>query len=240
MSFLAPLFEIQDLDLAADAARGRISTLPERARAPELERKRAEIDAALAAAEAERAARGEEEERLGREVTQVARDIEHAEVERYSGKRFDQDEAKAHDASQAALRAKQAELEEQEMALLEAMEEIEARFEEQTAARAANRAEAEKVQSAIQQAEAEVEVELARILTARGQIESRVPDAIRNAYERLRQQSRSGGRGAAGLAEGRCTACRIKLPSLEYSRMQAEPEDALIQCPQCRRVLVRE
>lgn len=239
MSFLAPLLEVQDLDLAADAAQTRSAKLPEREAIPLLEAKLVEIDSKLAAANAERAEKQTEEEQIGEEVTQVARDIEAAEVERYSGKRKNQDEAAAHTASQKRLHEKQTSLEEREMELLEEIEPVESRIEEQESARAANRAESEKVADAIRKVEGEVSAELERFADARAKIAESIPIKLLSAYERVRAQAQRGGRGAAKLAEGRCGGCRIKLPSLERTRMMAEPEEALIQCPQCRRVLVR-
>lgn len=239
MSFLSPLLEVQELDLAADAARKRSEDLPERSRLPQLVAEGVAIEKRLSAARADRAAREAEEAELGRAVSQIARDIESAEVERYSGKRFDQDEAKAHEKSQRELHEKQAGLEEQEMALLEAIEEIDARIEGEEAARVAHRAEVARMEEAIRKVEAEVEMELARLTEARQAICRGIPEEVMTAYERVRAQAQKAGRGAATLSEGRCGGCRIRLPSLEKTRMMAEPETALIQCPQCRRVLVR-
>ena len=58
-------------------------------------------------------------------------------------------------------------------------------------------------------------------------------------YDRLRTKERLGGRAAARLADGSCEGCRVRLPVLEYNKMKAEPEDALLCCPRCARVLVR-
>jgi predicted nucleic acid-binding Zn-ribbon protein len=239
MSFLAPLLEVQDLDLAADAARLRSAKLPERETLPLLESKLVEIDSLLAAANAERAERQTEEEVIGREVAQIVRDVEAAEVERYSGKRKNQDEAAAHNESQERLRVRKSELEDREMELLEEIESIERRVEDQESARASNRADSEKVREAIFKVDGEVVVELERLSANREKIGTGVPEPLLTAYERIRAQPQRAGRGAAMLADGRCGGCRIKLPSLEKTRMLAEPEDALIQCPQCRRVLVR-
>jgi predicted nucleic acid-binding Zn-ribbon protein len=239
MSFLAPLLEVQDLDLAADAARTRSAKLPEREAMPLLEARLAEIDSGLAAENAVRAERQVEEEQIGREVSQVARDIEAAEIERYSGMRKNQDEAAAHAESQQRLHEKQISLEEREMELLEEIEAVESRIQEQESARATNRAESEKVVEAIRKVDGEVSAELGRLAVAREKIAKSVPTDLLSTYERVRAQAQKGGRGAALLSEGRCGACRIKLPSLERTRMLAEPEEALIQCPQCRRVLVR-
>jgi predicted nucleic acid-binding Zn-ribbon protein len=239
MSLLAPLLEVQDLDLAADAALLRSAKLPERERLPLLESKLVEIESLLAAANAERAERQAEEEVIGGEVAQIVRDVEAAEVERYSGKRKNQDEAAAHKESQERLRTRQSELEDREMELLEEIESIERRVEDHESARASNRADIEKVLEAILKAEGEVAVELERLSASREKIGTGVPEPLLTAYERIRAQPQKAGRGAAMLADGRCGGCRIKLPSLEKTRMLAEPEDALIQCPQCRRVLVR-
>lgn len=239
MSFLAPLLEIQTLDLTADAARKRSAELSEREALPVVATKLVEIEARLAAARADRALRETEEEELGVAVSQIVKDIEAAEVERYSGKRKNQDEAADHKASQEKLHEKQEAFEEQEMELLEAIEAIDERIRTEEAARSANRADAERIEEAIRKVENEVSLELDRLAQERQGIMANVPDDILSTYDRVRAQARKGGRGAAVLADSRCGGCRIKLPSLEKTKMLAAPEDALIQCPQCRRVLVR-
>jgi predicted nucleic acid-binding Zn-ribbon protein len=239
MSFLAPLLEVQELDVAADAARRRSEELPEREAIPALAGKLREIEAGLATATAERSEKETEEVQIASEVTQVARDIETAEVERYSGKRKNQDEAADHDASQQRLRERQSELEEREMALLEEIEAVDERIAQAEAARSANSAESERVGELVRKVEADVVVETARLGEEREKILGKVPAAVLATYERVRSQPQKGGRGAALLEVGRCGGCRIKLPSLEKTRMMAEPEDTVIQCPQCRRVLVR-
>ena len=239
MSLLAPLIEIQDLDVAADAARARSEALPERELLPRLEHAIGEIDQQLIAARAERSGLEAEEERLGLEVAQIAREIEDAELERYSGQHKNRADASEHDESQRLRRERQSTLEESEMELLETIEALEARIADQDAARRDRLAELEKAHEAIATVEGEVSLELERLAEARTTIAPRVPSEILTAYERVRDQPRAHGKGAALLTEGRCTGCRIKLPSLEKTRMLAEPEDALIQCPQCRRVLVR-
>lgn len=240
MSILAPLLETQELDLATDAVRKRADELSERAMLPKLAGKITRAQELLAA---ERAKRGEleaTEHALGASVSQVVREIEAAEVERYSGKRKGRDGAAEHDASQQALRDKQGELEEQEMELLESIEAVEARILEVEARIAAYHSEQQLLTEALRKAEGEIEAEIARLSSARSTLTAPIPPVVVAAYERVRAQPRSGGRGATLLADGRCTGCRIQLPSLERKRMLAEPEEALIQCPQCRRVLVRE
>lgn len=240
MSLLAPLLQIQELDLAADVLRQKAEGLPERAALPKLAKKLVAIDAELAKIRTAGQARVKEEAELGRAVSQVAKDIEAAEVERYSGKRIDRDQAAEHKKSQAALREKQSEYEEQELELLLAIEELEAALNKANAERAENLAETEKANAALAKAEAEIQLEIAGLMQEREGLMEGIPAPVLSTYDRVRAQERARGRGVAPLEEGRCTGCRIKLPSVEYRKMIAEPEEALLQCPQCRRVLIRQ
>lgn len=240
MSFLAPLLAAQDLDLEVDDAHRREAGLPERQKLPVIAEKVAALDAELAGVRARRAELEAEEHALGEAVAEIVRALEAADLERYSGKRKDRDAAKAHDAAQQALREKQSGLEEQEMVLLETIEEVDARIVELESTIGGHRAAAAELTESLRQAVAEIQAEVARISEARAALVEKLPAEVLKGYERVRAQPRSGGRGATGLVDGRCTGCRIQLPSLEKRRMLAEPEDALLQCPQCRRVLVRE
>ena len=239
MSLLAPLLDIQELDLAADGARKRSETLPEREQIPLLAARLAEIDARMSTCQVERAQLQTEEEELGTEVSEIVRDLEAAEVERYSGKRFDRDEAKAHDDSQLRLRERKESIEERELELLEALEDVEGRIEAEQTQRVANRDESESATESIKKVEAEVAAELERLAESRLALVPSIPENILVAYDRVRSQPRAGGRATAALASGNCGACGIMLPSHEHTKMLSEPEDALIQCPQCRRILVR-
>ncbi len=244
MAVLAALLEIQELDLAADAARRRSDELVEREALPRVAAALSKSEADLASVRTERAEAEAREEALATRVAEIAKAIEAAELERYSGKKDfgnqkDRDEAAAHAASQQALREEQTQLEEEELSLLESIEAIDARIADCESEIAGHREEGEKLAAAIGQVEREVEAERSRLAISREALAGSVPDEIRTVYERIRAQPRSGGRGATRLLEGRCGGCRIELPSLERKRMLAEPEDALIQCPQCRRVLVR-
>jgi predicted nucleic acid-binding Zn-ribbon protein len=239
MSFLAPLLEVQDLDRAADAARKRALEISERAAVPLVGKKIVEAETQLVAARGERAELETAEGELEQAVAQIAKDIEAAELERYSGKRKDRDAAVAHDASQQVLREKQESLEDQELELLESIEAVEARIDQRESALSLARAESVQIAEAIRKVETEVDGEVAGLGTSRAAITEKVPAPVLAAYEKVRAQPRSGGRGATSLTDGRCMGCRIQLPSLVKSRMLAEEEDALIQCPQCRKVLVR-
>ncbi len=239
MSAFAALLEVQDLDLAADAVRADFENLPERDRLAPLEGAIADLERAIDEARSARGQLQEDEARLAAEVSQLARDIEAAELERYSGRRLDRDDARAHDEAQQARRERQSSLEESELARLEEIEVAEAGIADQESQRSAHRDEIDSIRAKIERAREETEAALARLAESRLELLPGVPDEVLAAYERVRGQARSGGKGAARLVDGSCLGCGIKLPSLEKKRMTGAPDDALLQCPQCRRVLVR-
>ena len=57
------------------------------------------------------------------------------------------------------------------------------------------------------------------------------------AYELTRTQM--GGIGAARLLGNRCEGCHLEIPSAELEAVRRAPEDAVVTCPECGRILVR-
>ena len=58
-------------------------------------------------------------------------------------------------------------------------------------------------------------------------------------YERVRTSMNGGGVGAAALQDGRCEGCRMPLAPTEIARISSLGADAVVQCDECRRILVR-
>ena len=160
MSILAPLIEIQEIDLAADAARLRSKELTERKSLPTVEAEILQLEATLATIREGQQRQESVEEELGTEVARIAREIEAAELKRYSGGHLDREESQAHDEAQALLREQQATLEQNELECLETLETLENRFGELEATATAKRAETERLREAIAKVESEVATEL--------------------------------------------------------------------------------
>lgn len=236
---LVPLLDVQSLDLEVLAAEARARALPERALLREASREIAQVEAAREALAAEVAQLEAHERALGEAVEQLARDIESAEVDRYSGKQKSRDEAATHEKAQSARRLRQSELEEEQMALLVSIEDAASRRQDLEERIDSIRGEAERATAHVREVEAEVAGLVSTHVAAKEKLVAGLPSEVLVAYERVRTQERKAGRGAAPLGEGHCGACRIKLPSLEYRRMTEAEAGALLQCPQCRRVLVR-
>ena len=63
-----------------------------------------------------------------------------------------------------------------------------------------------------------------------------LPAVMVTVYERLRGRL---GSGAASLVEGRCDGCRMPMAPSEVYALLLRPAEEMLRCPQCERILVR-
>jgi predicted nucleic acid-binding Zn-ribbon protein len=64
-----------------------------------------------------------------------------------------------------------------------------------------------------------------------------LPEQLRTLYERLRAQL--GGVGAGRIQRGRCGGCQLDIGAADLARMAAAPDDEVLRCEECNRILVR-
>jgi len=64
-----------------------------------------------------------------------------------------------------------------------------------------------------------------------------IPDQLMAVYERMRAQL--GGVGAAALRRRRCEGCRLELTEADLTEIRSAPDDEVLRCPECNRILVR-
>lgn len=64
-----------------------------------------------------------------------------------------------------------------------------------------------------------------------------VPADLLALYDKLRDGK--GGIGAAALRQRQCGGCRLSLDNAELAVIKAAPEDQVIRCEECQRILVR-
>jgi predicted nucleic acid-binding Zn-ribbon protein len=63
-----------------------------------------------------------------------------------------------------------------------------------------------------------------------------VPDDLIALYDKVRSQY---GVGAAALRARRCEGCRLEINGADLRELKAAPEDEVLRCPECSRILVR-
>ncbi len=134
------------------------------------------------------------------------------------------------------LSARQAQFEEDEIALLEEEEPFDSQLLEHEAAAAALATDAARLNAAVAEAEAAISVSIASEEALRAESASRLPDELAVRYEGLRK--RLGGVGAARLVGDRCDGCHLTLSSVEVERIRRLPAEEFATCAQCDRILV--
>jgi hypothetical protein len=71
----------------------------------------------------------------------------------------------------------------------------------------------------------------------RGPLVAELPADLLALYEKIR--AAAGGIGAAMLRARRCEGCRIELSGSDLSTVATAPDDEVVRCEECRRILVR-
>jgi predicted nucleic acid-binding Zn-ribbon protein len=84
---------------------------------------------------------------------------------------------------------------------------------------------------------AELDAEASRVVGGREDVVAGLGDDLAALYEKIRAMS--SGVAAAELKHRRCGGCRLELGSVDLDRIRKAPEDEVIRCEECRRILVR-
>lgn len=98
------------------------------------------------------------------------------------------------------------------------------------------RQQASSATSALAEVEASIDAGLSDIASSREQLVSSLPPALVSRYEHVRAKL---GVAAAMLTGSRCEGCHLDLSPAEVDEVRRAPADALPDCPQCGRLLVR-
>ena len=239
MSLLSPLLDLQDLDLARDRLGVERAALPERAAILASRATAEQLDADHGVMVEQCRALSASEHELGDEVSAVAARAKDVEATLYSGTVRASKELTALQEEIRLHGVRQSELEGRELELLEEIDRVDRTMAENRAAHTRTCAELAHLTDALTLAEQAIDAELAKLDLARQGLLGSIPAEIVVTYERLRTRERLVGRAATSLVEGGCGGCRMKLPVLEYNRMKQKPEDALLLCVHCGRILVR-
>ncbi|MDE0886821.1 MAG: hypothetical protein OSB70_14945 [Myxococcota bacterium] len=239
MSLLAPLLEVQELDLEADRRKLERENLPER---DALKACGAEITnndqlQAKSRTELEKLAR--DERQVAGQVSTVAADAEGVEGRLYSGEVTAPKELEALQEELRLTRGKQNVLEEAELEIMEAIEAQESKLAKLAEARTETERRGEEVADTIRMEEARIDAELEALAGKRRKPVTALPAGFIETYSALREKPRLAGRASAALVGGLCQGCRVSLPRMDLSRILAEPEEAQVECPHCARLLVR-
>jgi predicted nucleic acid-binding Zn-ribbon protein len=230
------LMLVQSHDTALGQLRHRIDTLPERSELREVERRHVVLSVAMSEVQAQVHDLAGRQGRLEEQIAAAAKRRHEIESRMQSGEISASRDLQAMDQEVHQLGARQAQFEEEEIALLEEEEPLDALLAEHQAESVALTTEVVRLEAAIAHAEAEITVAIATEEALRVESASGLPDELAERYEVLR--SRLGGVGAARLVGDRCDGCHLTLSSVEVERIRRLPPEEFATCAQCDRILV--
>lgn len=231
------LLAVQALDSEARLAAHRRSTLPALAAIAELEAREKAIGDELVTFSTEASD-------LRREVTKAEDDVQS--VKDRSGR--DAARLESGQGTPKDLQALQSEIETlaKRQAVLEDVElDAMERLEAAEAALAGVKAEIDEVHSGLASAAAErdaafaeIDAELARLASKRTPLIEGLDAGLLAVYDKVRASH--DGVGAAVLRAGQCTGCHVTIDNATLSSISTSPEDTILRCEECGRILVRE
>lgn len=232
------LLQLQAHDSAIDRLSHRRANLSENAKLAELDTALAAIGQLSAEREGSLATVKREQTRLEGEVDMVTRKAASEEARAMSGRVTSPKELTSIQEEVAALKRRQANLEDDLLERMELRETLERELRELSGRRAAVTAEQAEVGQARDAALVEIDRELEVEQAGRKAVEARIDEGLRTLYEQLRK--RHDGVGAAALVGNTCQGCRVALSNVEFANLRKLPADEVKRCENCRRILVIE
>jgi predicted nucleic acid-binding Zn-ribbon protein len=230
------LIEVQMHDTALDQLRHRIESLPERAELREVEMRQKGLLTALGEVTTQVDDLADRQRVLEDRIAAAAKRRHEIEERMRSGEVSASRDLLAMDQEVNQLGARQAQFEEDEIALLEEEEPLDSVLADHQATAAALTDGVARLRAAIAAAEREIGASIVSEEALRAESAARLPEELAARYERLR--ARLGGVGAARLVGDRCDGCHLTLSSVEVERIRHLPADSFATCAQCDRILV--
>ena len=230
------LLTVQELDTHAAQARHRLESLESKVelaklleREGELTGRRIEADTAISD--------------LKREVTKAEDDVQsvRARAERdntrlLSGSMTPK-ELQALQSELEVLVKRQAALEEIELEAMQRLEDAESVADGVVAEAAVIAAALADVRARVESESASIQAELADVARERINATFNLDESLLALYEKLRAQH--GDSGAAALTRGTCQGCHMSLNPADLAGIVATPDDEIVRCEECGRILVR-
>jgi predicted nucleic acid-binding Zn-ribbon protein len=231
------LLDVQVLDSSIDRLAHRRATLAELETIESLQTRSDEITDDIVRAETEDSDLGREQAKVDTEVEMVRGRMQRDQQRLDGGQVGSPRELENLQSEIESLHRRQSDLEDAELEVMEQREEIETRLK-------ALRAELEQVTGSLAATEqqrdttwAEIDAETEKSKAERAAIAATLPEDLTALYEKLRTSS--GGVGAAALHRGRCEGCHLQLNTTDLNRLRDAPDDDVVRCEECRRILIR-
>jgi uncharacterized protein len=231
------LLDLQALDSALDRLAHRRRTLPEIEQIDALDRKVTQLADDVVLVETEDSDLGREQSKLEADIDLVRSRMQKDQQRLDAGQVSSPRELENLQSEIESLKRRQSDLEDDELEIMEKREVVQTRLQELRDEReqaAKDLAETEQRRDA---SFAEIDADHDKTSQQRGELAATLSDELLALYEKVR--AASAGVGAAALHRGRCEGCHLQLNTTDLNRLREAPEDDVVRCEECRRILVR-
>ncbi len=230
------LLALQQIDSAIIQLEHRIKNLPLAAQLDTATQSLISSKNLLVAAETEKSDIKHELSRSEVDVEQVVSRIEKDEKRLSSGTGSPKElEQIQHELSSLAKR--RSELEEVELEIMVRIEGIDERIKSLVSEVSNWESEVSKLKAQLDSEINELNSAKTRDIEARTELAKSIDSDLLQLYEKIRIAS--DGVGAARLVGDKCEGCHLTMNSAEVTRIKSLPDDELVRCEECRRILIR-
>lgn len=231
------LLDVQALDTRIAQLGHRRATLPEHAKLVEVTQRQDALRDQLVGVQTEESDLDRELKKAEGDVDQVRARAERDQKRLDAGQVSSPKELESLQHEIATLGRRQGDLEEIVLDVMERLESAQSRHAELAAQQEAAAAEAADLTASRAAATGEIDAEVEGLTAQRATQVSGLDGGLVTLYEKIREQQ--GGVGAAELKARRCGGCRLELNNVEIGRLRDAPDDEVLRCEECRRILVR-
>lgn len=231
------LLDLQEKDSALAQLTHRRNTLPEHAEIAASDARLREIEARRVAAQTRVSDLERAQAKADVEVEQVKARRTRDEDRMASGAISNPKDLSSLQSELEALARRISTLEDEELEVMEQLEAAQAELDEAVAALDAETASRDALVAARDAKIAALDAEAAEASAARESIRPNVPEDLFALYQKV--AANHGGLGAAALRARRCQGCHLEINGADLRELAAEPEDTVLRCPECSRILVR-
>ena len=231
------LLDLQGLDAALDRLAHRRRTLPEIEQIDELDAKVTQLAGDIVLVDTEDSDLGREQSKLEADIDLVRSRMQKDQQRLDAGQVSSPRELENLQSEIESLKRRQGDLEDDELEIMEKREVVQSRLQELRDERERLVVELNDAEQRRDVAFAEIDAEREKTTQQRDELAATLPADLLALYDKVRGSS--AGVGAAALHRGRCEGCHLQLNTTDLNRLREAPEDEVLRCEECRRILVR-
>ncbi|MRJ77931.1 hypothetical protein GEV29_15420 [Aeromicrobium sp. SMF47] len=232
----AALLALQSTDAILSQLQHRRNNLPEHARIKELEAQIKDVDGTRIELDTQVSDLSRAQKKADAEVEQVKARRTRDEERLNSGAVKNPKDLESLQHELVALERRISTLEDDELEVMEKLEDAQTGLASVQADLDSLKTELAEQVSARDTAIEVIDQQVAEAQSERGSTAEVIPADLITLYDKLRGQY---GTGAAALRARRCEGCRLELNGADLRELAAAPEDDVLRCPECSRILVR-